>query len=82
MSDINLSDLARSVKPGKYMHYKGDMAEVSGVALHSETHEELVVYTHKNKDGIVLTWVRPLEMFLETVTVDGKIMPRFRLIEE
>jgi hypothetical protein len=82
MSDVNLSEKAKNLKTGKYMHYKGDIAAVSGVALHSETQEEFVVYTHKNKDGVLLTWVRPLDMFLETVVVDGEEKPRFRFIEE
>src|SRR5205823_5886583 len=30
--------------PGRYRHYKGNEYEVLGVARHSETHEELVVY--------------------------------------
>jgi len=47
------------------------------VALHSETLEELVVYQALyGGKGI---WVRPLKIFLETVTIDGKEMPRFRL---
>ena len=30
--------------PGRYQHYKGRFYEVLGVARHSETEEELVVY--------------------------------------
>ncbi|MEI6533307.1 MAG: DUF1653 domain-containing protein, partial [Candidatus Roizmanbacteria bacterium] len=32
---------------GMYQHYKGDLYEVIGVARHSETLEELVVYKGK-----------------------------------
>jgi hypothetical protein len=66
------------IKLGQYEHYKGKQYEVIGVAKHSETLEELVFYCSvfdKND-----CWVRPLEMFLEEVEVDGKKLPRFRLI--
>ena len=33
-----------TIKPGKYIHFKGKEYEVIGVAAHSETHEEMVVY--------------------------------------
>lgn len=33
-----------SIKPGRYRHFKGKEYEVLGVARHSETEEELVVY--------------------------------------
>lgn len=60
------------IKPGKYIHFKGFVCDVFGVARHSETQEELVVYSH---DGQL--WTRPAAMFLETVEKDGKTMPRF-----
>ena len=61
--------------PGRYRHYKGNEYEVIGVARHSETDERLVVYRPLYNDTGL--WVRPLAMFLETVTVDGKAVPRF-----
>jgi len=63
------------LKLGKYKHYKGKEYEVIGVARHSETLEELVVYRalYGNHD----LWVRPLKMFIEEVEVDGKKVPRF-----
>lgn len=67
------------VKTGKYKHYKGDVVEVIGAALHSETLEEVVIYKHisgKKKDEPHY-WVRPLKMFLEEVEFEGKNMPRF-----
>ena len=64
--------------PGRYRHYKGNEYTVLGVARHSETHEELVVYRQEyGEHGL---WVRPKEMFLETVEVDGQVVPRFRFI--
>lgn len=61
--------------PGKFRHYKGNDYEVIGVATHSETREQLVVYRPLYGEGAL--WVRPLAMFIETVTVDGKAVPRF-----
>ena len=61
--------------PGRYRHYKGGEYEVIGTARHSETDELLVVYRPLyNATGL---WVRPLAMFLETVTHDGATVPRF-----
>ena len=65
---------------GKYEHYKGKPYRVQAVAKHSETLEEMVVYQQLYGEKGV--WVRPLGMFLETVEVEGKIIPRFRYIEE
>lgn len=68
------------LKLGKYRHYKGNEYEVIGVAKHSETLEELVVYRaiYKKHD----LWVRPLKMFTEEVEIDGKKIPRFEYIGE
>ena len=63
---------------GKYRHYKGNDYEVVGVATHSETHEPMVVY--RPLYGERALWVRPLAMFMEEVTVDGKTVPRFAKI--
>jgi hypothetical protein len=65
---------------GKYIHYKGKEYEVIGVAKHSETLEELVVYKALyQKEGENL-WVRPLKMFTETVLIEGKEMKRFAYV--
>ena len=64
--------------PGRYRHYKGGEYEVIGVARHSETDERLVVYRPLYGDSGL--WVRPLAMFLETVTRDGETVPRFAYI--
>ncbi|MBI2669209.1 DUF1653 domain-containing protein [Candidatus Woesearchaeota archaeon] len=69
---------------GKYRHYKGHFYEVVGVARHSETREELVVYRalHDSTEfGKKASWVRPKAMFLERVVVDGKEVPRFTYVE-
>jgi len=66
------------IKLGKYRHYKGNEYEVIGVARHSETFEDLVVY--KALYGNYDLWVRPLNMFLEEVEVNGKKVKRFEYI--
>lgn len=61
---------------GKYKHYKGKYYEVIGVARHSETLEELVVYYDDKRD----LWVRPFKMFTEDVVINGKQTPRFEYV--
>ncbi len=66
-----------NVLPGLYKHYKGKIYEVIGITTHSETLEKLVVYRATyQKDGENL-WVRPLDMFTETLVVDGRTVKRF-----
>ena len=67
------------IKPGRYKHYKGNMYEVIGIAKHSETLEEMVVYRALYGDGGL--WVRPASMWEETVTVNGVQMSRFEFCE-
>ena len=69
-----------SVRPGRYRHYKGNDYTVIGIARHSETQEELVVYRQEYGDNGL--WVRPLAMFVETVEVDGNLVARFERMEE
>ena len=71
------------IVPGFYRHYKGKMYRVLGVALHSETQEELVVYQaqYDSEFGTRALWVRPKAMFLEEVEIEGKKVPRFKLME-
>lgn len=67
------------LQPGLYRHYKGPEYRVWGVARHTETEQVMVVY--QALYGEFGLWVRPLEMFCETVEVNGEIVPRFALIE-
>lgn len=60
---------------GKYRHYKGKEYEVIGIAKHSETLEDLVVYRALYDDKQI--WVRPVKMFLEEVEVGGNKILRF-----
>ena len=70
----------KAVPAGRYQHYKGPEYEVLDVARHSETEEWFVVY--KLCYGDESTWIRPLEMFTETVTLDdGRVVQRFAKID-
>ena len=67
-----------TIRPGRYRHFKGKEYEVLGVARHSETEEELVVYRALYGDfGL---WVRPVSMWNETIERDGKTFRRFTYI--
>ena len=71
---------AMSTTPtGRYRHYKGNEYSLLGIARHSETTEELVVYRQEYGDHGL--WVRPLVMFTEMVNSNGGGVPRFRLIK-
>lgn len=71
------------IKLGQYEHYKGKRYEVIGVARHSETLEEVVVYRalyDSAEFGNEALWVRPKDMFLGNAIVDGKEVPRFKFV--
>lgn len=66
------------MKLGLYRHYSGKTYLVLGAALHTETLEPMVVYQRLYGDyGL---WVRPQDMFEETVTIEGKVQPRFEYL--
>ena len=67
--------MGAEIRPGRYRHFKGGEYEVIGVARHSETLEELVVY--RALYGERGLWVRPVAMWLETVEWEGKSVRRF-----
>ena len=66
------------IQIGRYRHYKGNEYEVIGVARHSETLEELVVYRALYGDHGI--WVRPMAMFMESVEFNGRSVPRFEYV--
>ena len=68
------------MKLGLYKHYKGNIYEVTGVAKHSETLEELVVYKATYQPEGENLWVRPKAMFTEMIVVDGKQVKRFEFL--
>ncbi|MEP6389811.1 MAG: DUF1653 domain-containing protein [Halioglobus sp.] len=67
------------LRNGRYRHYKGGEYQVYGIARHSESEEQLVVY--RPLYGERSLWVRPLSMFSETVEVEGLVGPRFAYID-
>ena len=76
----------KNIKLGKYQHYKdykGKYYQVIGLARHSETLEELVIYKalyYSEQFAKHALWARPKKMFLETVKIAGKEVPRFKFI--
>ena len=68
-----------SIKKGIYKHYKGNLYEVIGIARHSETLEEMVVYKALYGDGDI--WVRPSKMWNESVELPEKTVKRFEPVE-
>jgi hypothetical protein len=69
-----LSPASKQLQLGVYKHYTGIQVRALGVARHSETLEEVVMYVHLD-DGNV--WVRPVTMFCSNVEHQGVQQPRF-----
>lgn len=67
-----------SIKPGRYRHYKGGEYQVLDVVRHSESLESLVLYRPLYNDTGL--WVRPVNMFVERVEVNGELRSRFEWI--
>ncbi len=72
--------MGMNISKGVYRHFKGKLYRVEGMARHSETLEEMVVYRQLYGDGAL--WVRPASMWNETVMHEGTPQPRFALMEE
>ena len=76
------------IEPGRYRHYKGNDYAVIGMARHSETHDWMVVYrplygvAPDGRQAHDALWVRPAGMFIESVQVAGKTVPRFTRLAE
>ena len=89
MAEESLRDIRKDkdflVRPGRYLHYKGNQYQVIGAARHSETLEMFVVYKalyDSEEFGNDAIWIRPRSMFLETVEYKGKSVPRFLLVDD
>jgi hypothetical protein len=70
--------MKKEIKPGQYRHYKGGLYRVENIATHSENEEKMVVY--RPLYGEQALWVRPLELFMEEVEIEGRKQPRFVFI--
>lgn len=66
------------ITAGTYRHYKGNLYTVIGIAEHTETTEEMVVYVSAGPDGKL--WVRPLDVFAGYVHVAGTTVLRFERV--
>lgn len=67
--------------PGTYRHYKGSAYQVIAVGRHTETGEDVVIYQPLYESDVPY-WVRPYEMFVETVLVNDIAVPRFKKVDE
>ena len=72
---MTYEEAIQTIPLGRYRHFKGNEYEVIGIARHSETEEPMVVYRALYGDGGL--WVRPADMWNETVERDGKTYRRF-----
>ncbi|WP_430432904.1 DUF1653 domain-containing protein [Methyloversatilis sp.] len=77
-----MSDLSPlpAIAPGRYRHYKGGEYEVVGVVRHSETLEPMVLYRPLYNDSGL--WVRPYDMFVGLVEIDGVPQLRFERLPD
>jgi hypothetical protein len=69
------------VELGIYEHFKGGRYEVIGEGLLESTEEPVVIYKALYENERSSLWVRPVSSFLETVEVEGQLIPRFKIIE-
>lgn len=70
-----------TIEPGVYRHYKNKLYKVLGVALHSETGEPVVVYRPLYLSEAEF-WVRPYDMFIDSVEIDNQTVARFKKIAD
>lgn len=68
-----------NIEKGIYRHYKGNKYQVIDIVRHSENQQYMVLYRALYGDHGL--WVRPLQMFIEEIEVEGQKRPRFELIE-
>ena len=80
----NIDSNSPSIDKGRYIHVKsGKLYEVIGTAFATETNQTMVVYKplYRRSDGHQL-FVRPYAMFVETIIVEGRKVPRFRKLAD
>ena len=76
---MTYEEAVEQIRPGRYLHYKGNEYEVIGIARHSEDESPMVVY--RKLYGDFSMWVRPARMWNETVVRDGKTYVRFARVD-
>ncbi len=74
----------KTIKLGKYRHFKGGEYQVVGTARHSESMAVMVIYKplYELEMDELETWVRPIEMFFDTKDHNGETVSRFSFIED
>jgi hypothetical protein len=80
-----LKQTVTQIPIGTYRHYKGNLYRVLHIAKHSETLEPMIVYQalyDSPEFGINAVFVRPIDLFLEKVNVNGKEQARFEYLPE
>jgi hypothetical protein len=77
----NVSKAKDVVIGGIYEHYKHNFYKVHGIARHSESLEEMVHYECLYENDLGVMWVRPINLFLGSVEINGEVIPRFRLVK-
>ena len=65
---------------GQYRHFKGNLYDVIGKVRHSETREQMVLYRALYGEGGL--WVRPFQMFFDTIEREGQELKRFEYVSE
>jgi len=78
---VEKGGVSLTIEYGEYEHYKGSLYEVIGLAKHTEDSSWLVMYRPLNSQNSVgHIWARPYAMFMGSVTIDGKHIPRFKKV--
>ena len=72
---MTYEEAQKTIRLGRYRHFKGREYEVLGIARHSEDQSPMVVYRPLYNDSGL--WVRPADMWNETVVRDGQTYTRF-----
>ncbi|MCA9385932.1 DUF1653 domain-containing protein [Candidatus Dojkabacteria bacterium] len=70
------------IQPGIYKHYSGNEYKVLRIVKHSETLEDMVLYEALYNNNLGKFWVRPYDMFTESLEVDGETKPRFEFVRD
>src|SRR5579863_8580879 len=79
---VQKDDMQTQIQPGQiWQHYKGNNYRIVAISCHSEDLSWYVVYETLYDNKVSKIWHRPLDMFVETIEIDGKLVPRFKHVE-